>query len=51
MSAIEAIEHGSGHQIGALPAADFQRLIDEEIDLRAFRLRSAASDGHAAARA
>jgi nucleoside-diphosphate-sugar epimerase len=50
VSAIEAIEHRSGHQIGALPAADFQRLIDEEIDLRAFRLRSAPSGGRGAAR-
>jgi hypothetical protein len=49
-TAIEVIEHRSGHQIGALPAADFQRLIDEEIDLRAFRLRSAPSGGRGAAR-
>ncbi len=49
-SAIEVIEHRSGHQIGALPAADFQRLIDEEIDLRAFRLRSAPPGGRGAAR-
>jgi nucleoside-diphosphate-sugar epimerase len=50
VSAIEAIEHRSGHEIGALPAADFQRLIDEEIDLRAFRLRSAPSGGRGVAR-
>ena len=50
VSAIEAIEHRSGHEIGALPAADFQRLIDEEIDLRAFRLRSAPSRGRGGAR-
>jgi alkylation response protein AidB-like acyl-CoA dehydrogenase len=48
--AIDAIEHRSGHEIGALPAADFQRLIDEEIDLRAFRLRSAPSGGRGVAR-
>ena len=50
VSAIEAIEHRTGHEIGALPAADFQRLIDEEIDLRAFRLRSAPSGAVASAR-
>ena len=51
VSAIDAIEHQTGHQIGALPAADFQRLIDEEIDLRAFRLRSAHAEGRRATRA
>jgi nucleoside-diphosphate-sugar epimerase len=50
VSAIEAIEHRTGHEIGALPAADFQRLLDEEIDLRAFRLRSAPSGGRGVAR-
>jgi hypothetical protein len=50
VSAIEAIEHRTGHEIGALSAPDFQRLIDEEIDLRAFRLRSAPSGGRGAAR-
>jgi nucleoside-diphosphate-sugar epimerase len=50
VSAIDAIEHRSGHEIGALTAADFQRLIDEEIDLRAFRLRSAPTDGRPVAR-
>ena len=49
--AIDEIEHQTGHQIGALPAADFQRLIDEEIDLRAFRLRSAHAEGRRATRA
>jgi len=47
----DAIEHQTGHQIGALPATDFQRLIDEEIDLRAFRLRSAHAEGRRATRA
>jgi len=51
VSAIDAIEHQTGHQIGALPATDFQRLIDEEIDLRAFRLRSAHAEGRRATRA
>jgi len=51
VSAIEAIEHRTGHEIGALPAADFQRLIDEEIDLRAFRLRSGHAEGGRARRA
>ena len=51
VSAIEAIEHRTGHEIGALPAADFQRLIDEDIDLRAFRLRSAHAEGRRATRA
>jgi hypothetical protein len=51
VSAIDAIEHRTGHEIGALPAADFQRLIDEEIDLHAFRLRSAPSGGRRATRA
>jgi nucleoside-diphosphate-sugar epimerase len=50
VSAIDAIEHRSGHEIGALTAVDFQRLIDEEIDLRAFRLRSAPTDGRPVAR-
>jgi len=51
VTAIDAIEHQTGHQIGALPATDFQRLIDEEIDLRAFRLRSAHAEGRRATRA
>src|SRR5260221_9310469 len=51
VGAIEAIEHRSAHQIGALSAPDFQRLIDVQIDLRGFRLRSAPADGRAAARA
>jgi nucleoside-diphosphate-sugar epimerase len=39
--AVEAIEHGTGHEIGAVTASDFRRLIEEEIDLRTFRLRRA----------
>jgi nucleoside-diphosphate-sugar epimerase len=46
--AVDAIELRTGHQIGALPAASFRRLIEEEIDLRTFRLR--ASGESAAAR-
>ncbi|HUG54790.1 MAG TPA: SDR family oxidoreductase [Vicinamibacteria bacterium] len=41
-AAVDAIELGTGHQVGALPAGEFRRLIAEEIDLRAFRLRSRA---------
>jgi hypothetical protein len=41
-AATGAIERRTGHQIGALPALEFRRLIDEEIDLRTFRPRSAA---------
>ena len=50
-SAIEAIELQTGHEIGALPASGFRRLIAEEIDLRAFRLRSAPSESRRATRA
>jgi nucleoside-diphosphate-sugar epimerase len=47
-SAIDAIEHRTGHEIGALPAAEFRRLIDDKIDLRAFRLRPHSTSGEAA---
>jgi nucleoside-diphosphate-sugar epimerase len=47
--AIDSIELRTGHQIGALPAAAFRRLLEEEIDLRTFRLR--ASGEGASARA
>jgi nucleoside-diphosphate-sugar epimerase len=40
--AVEAIEHRTGHQIGAVPAVKFRRLMEEEIDLRAFRRRAAS---------
>jgi nucleoside-diphosphate-sugar epimerase len=36
-SAIEAIELRTGHEIGALPAERFRRLMAEEIDLRGFK--------------
>ena len=45
-AAIEAIEGCTGHQIGALPPAEFRRLLEEEIDLRTFRLRSASARPH-----
>jgi len=40
--AIDAIEHASGHQIGALPAPEFRARLEEDIDLRTFRLRARA---------
>jgi hypothetical protein len=52
--AIDAIELRTGHEIGALPAEAFRRLMEEEIDLRTLRARSAAapsSDGGETARA
>src|SRR5262249_30480443 len=36
---IESIEHRTGHQIGAIAAPAFRRLLDEEVDLRSFRRR------------
>jgi nucleoside-diphosphate-sugar epimerase len=36
-SAIETIELRTGHEIGALPAERFRRLMAEEIDLRVFK--------------
>jgi hypothetical protein len=45
--AIEAIELRTGHEIGALPPADFRRLIAEEIDLRAFQPRRRAGGAEA----
>ena len=41
--AIAAIELHTGHEIGALPADRFRRLMAEEIDLRGFKLRSSDS--------
>jgi nucleoside-diphosphate-sugar epimerase len=51
--AIDAIELSTGHEIGALPAEAFRRLMEEEIDLRTFRLRpaSAAAGGDPASSA
>ncbi|HEV7501817.1 MAG TPA: SDR family oxidoreductase, partial [Vicinamibacteria bacterium] len=41
-AAVDAIEGRTGHQIGALSAPEFRRLMGEEIDLRTFERRSAA---------
>ena len=47
--AIDSIELRTGHQIGALPAEAFRRLLEEEIDLRSFRLRRSGDGGAARA--
>jgi hypothetical protein len=40
---IESIEHRTGHQIGAVAPPEFRRLLEEEVDLRAFRRRRSPS--------
>jgi nucleoside-diphosphate-sugar epimerase len=40
-AALQAIELGTGRQVGAIPAREFQELIAAEVDLRAFERRSA----------
>lgn len=37
--AIEAIEHETGHEVGAIAAKDFRRLIAGEVDLKTFKSR------------
>jgi hypothetical protein len=38
-AAIEATELATGHQAGAIGAADFRKLLSEEVDLKTFRPR------------
>jgi nucleoside-diphosphate-sugar epimerase len=42
LKAVDAIDHDTGHEAGALPAAEFRRHLEERVDLRGFRLRQAA---------
>ena len=44
--AIAAIERRSGHEIGAVPAEKFRRLMAEEIDLRGFTGRPSKGRSH-----
>ena len=38
--ATEAIEQQTGHEIGSVKPAVFRKLLGEQIDLRAFRMKS-----------